>query len=57
MQSLPILNFHSISVPPAGARTPSLYVSPRRLDAYLSTLAALGFRGISMGEAARLLLD
>jgi peptidoglycan/xylan/chitin deacetylase (PgdA/CDA1 family) len=57
MQSFPILNFHSIASPPASARTPSLYLSRRRLHAYLGTLATLGFRGVSMGEAARLLLD
>lgn len=57
MRSFPILNFHSIAVPPASARTRSLYLSPRRLNAYLGTLAALGCRGTSMGEAAQLLLD
>jgi peptidoglycan/xylan/chitin deacetylase (PgdA/CDA1 family) len=44
--------FHSISVAPKRARTPSLYLSPRRFRMYLATLARLGFRGVSMGGAA-----
>jgi peptidoglycan/xylan/chitin deacetylase (PgdA/CDA1 family) len=53
MRRVPILMFHSISVAPRSARTPSLYLAPRRFRTYLSALARLGFRGVSMGEAAR----
>jgi peptidoglycan/xylan/chitin deacetylase (PgdA/CDA1 family) len=56
IRPIPILMFHSISVAPRNARTPSLYLSPRRFRMYLATLARLGFRGVSMGDAAAHLL-
>lgn len=54
---VPILMFHSISVAPRRARTPSLHVSPRRFRSYLGHISRLGFRGVSMGEAMRRLAD
>ena len=54
---VPILMFHSVSVAPRGARTPSLYVAPARFRTYVRLLARLGYRGVSMGEMARLRLD
>lgn len=53
MRALPILMFHSVSEAPQRARTPSLYLSPRRFRAYLRYIARLGFRGVSMGQASR----
>lgn len=54
---VPILMFHSISVAPEGARTPSLYVSPRRFRSYVDLLARLGYRGVSVGELTRRRLE
>ena len=50
---VPILMFHSISVAQPHARTPSLYLSPRRFRSYLAHISRLGFRGVSMSEATR----
>jgi peptidoglycan/xylan/chitin deacetylase (PgdA/CDA1 family) len=48
---VPLMLLHSVSVPDPGARVPSLYMRPRKLDRYFSLLTKLGYRGVSMREA------
>ena len=48
---IPILMYHNVGIAPRGAGLPSLYVTPAQLGRHFRLLRALGFRGISMGEA------
>jgi peptidoglycan/xylan/chitin deacetylase (PgdA/CDA1 family) len=48
---IPILLYHNIASPPAGARLHSLYVSPRRFAAQMRALRRMGVRGLSLSAA------
>jgi peptidoglycan/xylan/chitin deacetylase (PgdA/CDA1 family) len=48
--AVPILMYHVIAPPPAGAPFPLLYVKPRDLTAQVDTLARAGFHAVTLDE-------
>jgi peptidoglycan/xylan/chitin deacetylase (PgdA/CDA1 family) len=48
--AVPILMYHVIAPPPAGAPFPLLYVKPRDLSAQVDTLARAGFHAVTLDE-------
>jgi peptidoglycan/xylan/chitin deacetylase (PgdA/CDA1 family) len=49
-ESVPILMYHVINPPPAGAKFPGLYVSPQEFAAQMHALAAAGFHAVTMDQ-------
>lgn len=49
--AVPILVYHSIAAPPAGARLPSLYVPPHAFRRQMRLLRLLGYSAVTMSEA------
>jgi peptidoglycan/xylan/chitin deacetylase (PgdA/CDA1 family) len=49
-ESVPILMYHVINPPPAGAKFPGLYVSPEEFSAQMHALAAAGFHAVTMDQ-------
>jgi peptidoglycan/xylan/chitin deacetylase (PgdA/CDA1 family) len=49
-EPVPILMYHVINQPPAGAKFPGLYVSPEEFSAQMNALAQAGFRAITMDQ-------
>ncbi|HEX4930063.1 MAG TPA: hypothetical protein VFV62_05070, partial [Gaiellaceae bacterium] len=50
---VPILMYHVIADPPAGAPWPQLYVSPAELEAQVSWLERNGFTGVTLSDVWR----
>ncbi len=48
--SVPILMYHVINPPPAGAKFPGLYVSPEEFSAQMHALADAGFHAVTMDQ-------
>ena len=48
--SVPILMYHVINPPPAGAKFPGLYVSRSELEAQVRALAQTGFHAVTMDQ-------
>lgn len=51
MSTIPILMYHNIDLPPAGARLRNLYVSPFSFAWQMALLRLLGIKGLSMSAA------
>jgi peptidoglycan/xylan/chitin deacetylase (PgdA/CDA1 family) len=51
-EPLPILMYHVIASPPAGAPFPGLYVQPREFAAQMSALKRAGWTAVTLDEAA-----
>ena len=49
-ESVPILMYHVIGLPPPGAPFPGLYVAPGEFAAEMRALAAAGFRGVTLDQ-------
>ncbi|HEX3691755.1 MAG TPA: polysaccharide deacetylase family protein [Solirubrobacteraceae bacterium] len=49
-QAVPILMYHVINPPPAGAKFPGLYVPPEELAEQMQALAAAGYRAVTMDQ-------
>jgi peptidoglycan/xylan/chitin deacetylase (PgdA/CDA1 family) len=49
-RSVPILMYHVIKAPPAGAPFPGLYVTPSEFAAQMQALAASGYHAVTMDE-------
>src|ERR1700691_784144 len=49
-ESVPILMYHVINPPPAGAKFPGLYVSPEEFSAQMHALAGAGFHAVTMDQ-------
>ena len=49
--AVPILMYHHIGNPPAGARLPSLWVRPRELAAQVRALRGAGYRAVTLQHA------
>ncbi|MFZ1924672.1 MAG: polysaccharide deacetylase family protein, partial [Solirubrobacteraceae bacterium] len=49
-ESVPILMYHVINPPPAGAKFPGLYVSPEEFSAQMHALADAGFHAVTMDQ-------
>ncbi|HEY5288053.1 MAG TPA: polysaccharide deacetylase family protein [Solirubrobacteraceae bacterium] len=49
-ESVPILMYHVINPPPAGAKFPGLYVSPEEFSAQARALAGAGFHAVTMDQ-------
>jgi peptidoglycan/xylan/chitin deacetylase (PgdA/CDA1 family) len=49
-ESVPILMYHVINPPPAGAKFPGLYVSPEEFAAQMHALADAGFHAVTMDQ-------
>ncbi|HEY5261511.1 MAG TPA: polysaccharide deacetylase family protein [Solirubrobacteraceae bacterium] len=49
-ESLPILMYHVINAPPAGAKFPGLYVPPEEFAAQMRALAHAGFHAVTMDQ-------
>ncbi len=49
-ESVPILMYHVINSPPAGAKFPGLYVSPEEFAAQMRALAQAGFHAVTMDQ-------
>ncbi|HEV7938432.1 MAG TPA: polysaccharide deacetylase family protein [Solirubrobacteraceae bacterium] len=49
-ESVPILMYHVINPPPAGAKFPGLYVSPEEFAAQMRALAGAGFHAVTMDQ-------
>ncbi len=49
-ESVPILMYHVINPPSAGAKFPGLYVSPEEFSAQMHALAAAGFHAVTMDQ-------
>jgi hypothetical protein len=47
---VPILMYHVINPPPAGAKFPGLYVSPEEFAGQMRALAKVGFHAITMDQ-------
>lgn len=47
---VPILMYHVINPPPAGAKFPGLYVPPQEFAAQMHALAAAGFHAVTMDQ-------
>jgi peptidoglycan/xylan/chitin deacetylase (PgdA/CDA1 family) len=48
--SVPILMYHVINPPPAGAKFPGLYVTPAELSEQMDALARAGFHAVTMDQ-------
>lgn len=48
--SVPILMYHVINPPPAGAKFPGLYVPPEELSEQMDALARAGFHAVTMDQ-------
>jgi peptidoglycan/xylan/chitin deacetylase (PgdA/CDA1 family) len=48
--SVPILMYHVINPPPAGAKFPGLYVAPAELSEQMEALARAGFHAVTMDQ-------
>ena len=49
-ESVPILMYHVINSPPAGAKFPGLYVSPEEFSAQVRALSGAGFHAVTMDQ-------
>lgn len=49
-ESVPILMYHVINPPPAGAKFPGLYVPPEEFAAQMHALARAGFHAVTMDQ-------
>ncbi len=49
-ESVPILMYHVINPPPAGAKFPGLYVSPEEFSAQMHALSGAGFHAVTMDQ-------
>jgi peptidoglycan/xylan/chitin deacetylase (PgdA/CDA1 family) len=49
-ESVPILMYHVINAPPAGAKFPGLYVPPEEFSAQMHALAQAGFHAVTMDQ-------
>lgn len=49
-RAVPILMYHVVERPPAGARSPELFVSGRDFTLQMSRLAAAGFHGVTLHQ-------
>ncbi|HXC45059.1 MAG TPA: polysaccharide deacetylase family protein [Solirubrobacteraceae bacterium] len=49
-ESVPILMYHVINPPPAGAKFPGLYVSSEEFSAQMHALAGAGFHAVTMDQ-------
>jgi peptidoglycan/xylan/chitin deacetylase (PgdA/CDA1 family) len=49
-ESMPILMYHVINPPPAGAKFPGLYVAPEEFAAQMQALARAGFHAVTMDQ-------
>jgi peptidoglycan/xylan/chitin deacetylase (PgdA/CDA1 family) len=49
-ESVPILMYHVINPPPAGAKFPGLYVAPEEFAAQMQALARAGFHAVTMDQ-------
>jgi peptidoglycan/xylan/chitin deacetylase (PgdA/CDA1 family) len=49
-ESVPILMYHVINAPPAGAKFPGLYVPPEEFAAQMQALAHAGFHAVTMDQ-------
>jgi peptidoglycan/xylan/chitin deacetylase (PgdA/CDA1 family) len=49
-ESVPILMYHVINPPPAGAKFPGLYVSPEEFAAQMHALVDAGFHAVTMDQ-------
>jgi peptidoglycan/xylan/chitin deacetylase (PgdA/CDA1 family) len=49
-ESVPILMYHVINQPPAGAKFPGLYVAPEEFAAQMQALASAGFHAVTMDQ-------
>jgi peptidoglycan/xylan/chitin deacetylase (PgdA/CDA1 family) len=49
-ESVPVLMYHVINPPPAGAKFPGLYVSPEEFSAQMRALAGAGFHAVTMDQ-------
>ena len=49
-ESVPILMYHVINPPPAGAKFPGLYVAPEEFAAQMQALADAGFHAVTMDQ-------
>jgi peptidoglycan/xylan/chitin deacetylase (PgdA/CDA1 family) len=50
VRAVPILMYHVINPPPAGAPFPGLYVPPAEFEAQMQALAAAGFHAVTMDQ-------
>jgi len=50
---VPVLCYHRIEEPPAGASHDSNFVTPTRFDEHVRMLASWGFVGVTIGDVAR----
>jgi peptidoglycan/xylan/chitin deacetylase (PgdA/CDA1 family) len=49
-EAVPILMYHVINPPPAGAKFPGLYVDPEEFAAQMQVLAGAGFHAVTMDQ-------
>jgi peptidoglycan/xylan/chitin deacetylase (PgdA/CDA1 family) len=49
-ESVPILMYHVINPPPAGAKFPGLYVDPEEFEAQMEALKRAGFHAVTMDQ-------
>ena len=49
-ESVPILMYHVINPPPAGAKFPGLYVDPEEFEAQMQALKRAGFHAVTMDQ-------
>jgi peptidoglycan/xylan/chitin deacetylase (PgdA/CDA1 family) len=49
-EAVPILMYHVINPPPAGAKFPGLYVAPAEFAAQMGALAGAGFHAVTMDQ-------
>jgi peptidoglycan/xylan/chitin deacetylase (PgdA/CDA1 family) len=49
-ESVPILMYHVINPPPAGAKFPGLYVAPQEFSQQMQALAKAGFHAVTMDQ-------
>jgi peptidoglycan/xylan/chitin deacetylase (PgdA/CDA1 family) len=49
-EAVPILMYHVINPPPAGAKFPGLYVDPEEFEAQMEALKGAGFRAVTMDQ-------
>ena len=47
---VPVLMYHVIANPPAGAQLPELYVDPKTFDAQMEALRKRGYQGVSLNQ-------
>jgi peptidoglycan/xylan/chitin deacetylase (PgdA/CDA1 family) len=49
-EAVPILMYHVVNPPPAGAKFPGLYVAPEEFAAQMKALAGAGFHAVTMDQ-------